>query len=62
MRKRYVTRAVWSEYDEDGYISMTADTVMEAEDAPRPTGLLDADGNPLYSVRERIPFGFQGSK
>lgn len=32
-------------------------TVLE-DDAPEFTGLLDADGRPIYRVRERIKMGF----
>ena len=33
-------------------------TVVEDEEAPRYTGLLDANGTPLYRTRTREPIGF----
>lgn len=33
-------------------------TIYEAEDAPRDTGLLDANGTPLYRMSDRQPIGF----
>lgn len=36
--------------------------VLEADDTPQKTGLLDANGTPLYRVRERVAFGFRGRK
>lgn len=32
--------------------------VFEATDDPRPTGLLDAQGNELFRVTEKRPIGF----
>ena len=32
--------------------------VIEGCPSPRPTGLLDATGAPLYRLSERIPLGF----
>ena len=32
--------------------------VLEASDYPRPTGLLDAQGNELFRVIEKHPIGF----
>lgn len=34
-------------------------TVMCDDDQPVNTGLLDANGTPLYRVRERTPIGFK---
>ncbi len=33
-------------------------TVYVEDDGPERTGLLDAQGRPLYRVRERVPMGF----
>lgn len=33
--------------------------VWEADDSPIPTGLLSADGTPLYRVNERHPIGYR---
>ncbi len=41
------------EWDEDEVV-LTGQTVIE--DEPEWTGLFDADGNPLYRVRERMGF------
>ena len=35
-------------------------TVIEADDTPQKTGLLDVTGTPLYRVKERQPIGFVG--
>jgi hypothetical protein len=37
-------------------------TVHQVDDAPTDTGLLDADGVPLYRVRERVAMGFDLTK
>ncbi len=34
-------------------------TVFETGDDPRPTGLLDAQGNQLYRMVEKQPIGFR---
>jgi hypothetical protein len=36
--------------------------VLEAGDDPRPTGLLDAQGNQLFRVIEKQPIGFRPLK
>ena len=53
---RYTTRprAAW-----DDEVSETARQLIEQEDAPEKTGLLDQHGRPLYRVRESVPFGFR---
>ena len=60
--RRFVTRSVFVGYTDDGDVSMTADECIEQDNdprfEPRFTGLYDADGNELYSVREKIKFGF----
>lgn len=33
--------------------------VLETEHDPRPTGLLDAQGRPLYRIVEKQPIGFR---
>lgn len=46
-----------------GEVSVTADEVVEpADDAPVRTGLFDQHGNPLYRVRDKLPFGFVMTK
>jgi hypothetical protein len=54
---RYVTKAERVD-GEDGDVSYTAGTVFERDDAPRDTGLLDANGNRLYRLEQRAPIGF----
>ena len=41
--------------DDDGEVSMTADTVID-DDRPQHTGLLDARGNRLYRPKEPVGF------
>jgi hypothetical protein len=53
---RYVAIAV--DYSFGGEPALTADTIHEGGDGPVPTGLLNADGVPLYRVPERVPLGF----
>jgi hypothetical protein len=53
---RYVTRAGLTDYQIEG--SATADHVFEADRTPIATGLLDANGVPLYRVPETVPLGF----
>ena len=33
--------------------------IIDVDDAPVRTGLLDHTGTPLYRVRETVPFGFR---
>jgi hypothetical protein len=58
MSDRYVTRAAVLQWDDDA--AATASEMIVEDDAPRPTGLLNAQGEPLYRVRERLPVGFHG--
>lgn len=60
MKRRYITRSAWEWSDGDDFISMTSDTIILEDDRPRPSGLYDANGDELYSVREKLPFGFRG--
>lgn len=55
---RYVARPkAW--WDDDTKVEdVSTRIVIIQDDAPIRTGLLNADGVPLYRVRERIPFGF----
>lgn len=55
--KRYVTKAGWSP---DWWLHEPQNglTVFE-RDAPRKTGLLDAQGNELFAVDEMEPIGFR---
>ena len=46
----------------DEYAQPVAEMVYEKDDRPEKTGLLDQHGTPLFRVRDRIPFGFQGRK
>ena len=45
-------------YDAEGW--QERPSIVAVEDCPSPvkTGLLDADGVPLYWVQERVPLGF----
>lgn len=36
--------------------------IYEDDGGPQPTGLLDANGNELFRVREKNPVGFKWSK
>lgn len=45
-------------YHHDDDVSITADTVFDDGSAAEATGLLDAEGVPLYRVREHIKMGF----
>lgn len=48
-----------ADWDEPPHISeVSSREVVVADDTPKPTGLFDASGTPLYSVREKLPFGF----
>lgn len=61
MGHRYVRRArgAFISFDDDGRISATAeDIILPDDERPQQTGLFDANGTPLYRVRERIKFGF----
>lgn len=58
--KRYVTRGKSADdwdYREDTPPRTSID-VWQREDKPRPTGLLDAAGNELYSVETPTTIGF----
>ncbi len=43
---------------EDVQPMAAAHTVYERDDAPENTGLLNADGTPLYRVRDRVKMGY----
>ena len=45
--------------DFSGEPSLTADTVIESDRAPRDTGLVDQYGNKIYSVEEHPEVGFR---
>jgi hypothetical protein len=63
MTDRYVTRPrVLILRDEYGEYGVTAsEIILEEEDVRgRPTGLVNAQGNPIYRVRRRELFGFHG--
>jgi hypothetical protein len=57
---RYETRprGYWASSGEWG-TSVTADEVIEADKAPRETGLLDQHGDPIYRLSESVPMGFR---
>lgn len=57
---RYVSRPR-SSYDDDTPI-LTGSTVYEADSSPERTGLLDAAGNPLFRVQDRVPLGFHAKR
>lgn len=54
VRRRYVTRADWLDSDP----VLTTHTVHEPDCQPIRTGLLDANGAPLYRVNDPEPIGF----
>jgi hypothetical protein len=60
MRKRYVTSRnkprLYSYQDEQ--ILLAGTTVHEAEPQIIETGLLDASGNPIFSIEAMGPIGF----
>jgi len=60
MRKRYVTASkrprLYSYQDEQ--ILLAGTTVHEAEPQILETGLLDAGGNPIFSIEAMGPIGF----
>lgn len=37
---------------------VNATTIYESEDEPERTGLLNADGTPLYRVKDKIKIGY----
>lgn len=51
-------RSYWCE-DTGAYINPTGETVIEQDNDPEPTGLLDASGNELYRVRDKSPIGYR---
>jgi len=58
MKRRYVT--LWApvgEWTEEPHGGASID-VIEAENAPRPTGLLDKDGREMFALEERPAVGF----
>lgn len=58
-------KSLYRSYDEwTGDVTLTSDEIIidEDKDAPVFTGILDVDGNPIYRLVEREPFGFVGSK
>lgn len=57
-KRHYTTKAA---FIEDIELSVTADCIVETTDA-QSTGLLNADGVPLYRVKESVPFGFHPHK
>lgn len=61
MTERYATRGAFVLVDDDGRISATADEILLPVRArPRKTGLVDQYGEPIYRLREAVPFGFRG--
>lgn len=58
MKRRYVT--LWApvgEWTDEPQGAASID-VIEAENAPRPTGLLDRNGRELFALDERPAVGF----
>jgi hypothetical protein len=53
-RRLSPARAEW----DDPEPVMTTTTVYAEDDAPRETGLLDANGTPLYRVSDKVRMGF----
>ena len=61
MSRRYVTlhrRANDEWWDEADACDSLAKTVYERDAEPRPTGLLDKQGNELFCIDEMDPVGF----
>jgi hypothetical protein len=54
---KYVTRpkADWSEFPVE---AVTTREVIVGDEEPVKMGLVDAQGVPIYRVRERLPVGF----
>jgi hypothetical protein len=61
MSDRYVTATYVKHF---GYYetALTADFVFEQERQAVKTGLLDANGTPLYRIHETLPVGFDLSQ
>ena len=60
MAIRYATKAAFVS-EADGGLSITAGEIVLPEDGePKKTGLLDQCGEPIYRMREAVPFGFVG--
>lgn len=62
MMPRYVAMRPRSGYDPDSmeaWDDAHGITVFDPDDAPVETGLLDANGNPLYRINDRRPIGFR---
>lgn len=57
MSARYVPLA-WRDERDDGWGERPSCQVVETCPSPVRTGLLDANGVPLYRVPERVPLGF----
>jgi hypothetical protein len=58
---RYVTRAhIAVSFDSD--LSATASNVIVEDEMPIDSGLLNADGERLYRVPEKVPLGFHHHK
>lgn len=55
MADRYVTKAFWAD---EWFSEQTTITVYEQEAQPEKTGLLNAQGEPLYRVPEKVRMGF----
>lgn len=62
MRVRYTTRRPARSWWDDNFVHaaspMAATTIYEDDIAPEDTGILDADGNPIFRTYERNPVGF----
>lgn len=55
---KYLSKPARQYWEESWQEPKTSITVIEEDDRPQDTGLLDADGNRLYRVKERRPIGF----
>ena len=56
------TRKAYRSEDEDGWQDRPTISVIQDDDEPAETGLLDANGTPLYRVKDSIPVGFRGKQ
>jgi hypothetical protein len=59
MASRYFA-CLWvaDEFEENSVGPSSGIIVIDQDNEPQYTGLLDADGNRLFRVRERAPMGF----
>ncbi len=59
MSHRYVIGSYWDTEFEGETVAPTSIMILEEDNTPIRTGLLDQYGNPIYRVPTRIKVGFQ---